>query len=72
MATDTILRAGELKDVLLKEIEAADLSAAEAGDVGTVLEVKDGVARVYGLPQAMAGEMLEFTVSETGEVVTGH
>ena len=71
MATDTILRAGELKDVLLKEIEAADLSAAEAGDVGTVLEVKDGVARIYGLPRAMAGEMLEFSAGETGETVTG-
>ena len=71
MATDTILRAGELKDVLLKEIEAADLTAAEAGDVGTVLEVKDGVARIYGLPRAMAGEMLEFTAGGTGETVTG-
>ncbi|HSE28753.1 MAG TPA: F0F1 ATP synthase subunit alpha, partial [Gemmatimonadales bacterium] len=71
MATDTILRAGELKDVLLREIEAADLTAAEAGDVGTVLEVKDGVARIYGLPRALAGEMLEFTASETGETIIG-
>ena len=61
MATDTILRAGELKDVLLREIEAADLGAAEAGDVGTVLEVRDGVARIYGLPKALAGEIQNFT-----------
>jgi F-type H+-transporting ATPase subunit alpha len=33
--------------------------------------VKDGTARVYGLSSAMAGEMLEFSVSETGETVIG-
>ena len=36
-----------------------------------MLEVKDGIARIYGLTSAMAGEMLEFTVSETGEKITG-
>ncbi|MCZ6918079.1 MAG: F0F1 ATP synthase subunit alpha [Gemmatimonadetes bacterium] len=71
MSNETTLRPGELKDVLLKEIEAADLSALDVQEVGTVLEVKDGVARVYGLLSAMAGEMLEFTSSETGETVTG-
>ncbi len=71
MATETTLRPGELKDVLLKEIAAADLPALDVQEVGTVLEVKDGTARVYGLASAMAGEMLEFTVSETGEVISG-
>ena len=71
MATDSILRPGELKDVLLKEIEAADLKPLDTQEVGTVLEVKDGIARVYGLGSAMAGEMLEFNASETGETVTG-
>ena len=71
MATDSILRPGELKDVLLKEIEAADLSPLDTQEVGTVLEVKDGIARVYGLGSAMAGEMLEFNASETGETITG-
>ncbi len=71
MSNETTLRPGELKDVLLKEIEAADLSALDVQEVGTVLEVKDGVARVYGLMSAMAGEMLEITSSETGEVVVG-
>jgi F-type H+-transporting ATPase subunit alpha len=71
MATDSILRPGELKDVLLREIEAADLKALDTQEVGTVLEVKDGTARVYGLLSAMAGEMLEFTASETGETITG-
>ena len=71
MATDSVLRPGELKDVLLKEIEAADLADLDTQEVGSVLEVKDGTARVYGLMSAMSGEMLEFIVSETGESVTG-
>jgi F-type H+-transporting ATPase subunit alpha len=71
MATDSILRPGEIKDILLKEIEAADLAAIDTAEVGTTLEVRDGVARVYGLKSAVAGEMLEFTSAETGEVVTG-
>ncbi|MCL4866771.1 MAG: F0F1 ATP synthase subunit alpha, partial [Gemmatimonadales bacterium] len=68
MATDSILRPGELKDVLLKEIESANLGSVESAEVGTTLEVRDGVARVYGLSSAVAGEMLEFTSSESGEV----
>ncbi|MGH7537654.1 MAG: F0F1 ATP synthase subunit alpha [Gemmatimonadales bacterium] len=71
MATDTILRPGELKAILLKEIEAADLAAIDVREVGTVLEVKDGIARIYGLTSAMAGEMLEFNVARTGEKITG-
>ncbi|HXQ29804.1 MAG TPA: F0F1 ATP synthase subunit alpha [Gemmatimonadales bacterium] len=71
MATDTTLRPGELKDILLKEIQAADLAELDVREVGTVLEVKDGIARVYGLTQVMAGEMLEFVSSETGERITG-
>jgi F-type H+-transporting ATPase subunit alpha len=71
MATDSILRPGELKDILLKEIQAADLDAIDVREVGTVLEVKDGIARIYGLTSAMAGEMLEFNVSRTGEKITG-
>ena len=71
MPSDSMLRPGELKDVLLKEIEAADLDALDVQEVGTILEVKDGTARVYGLRSAMAGEMLEFTSSGTGETVSG-
>jgi F-type H+-transporting ATPase subunit alpha len=71
MATDSILRPGELKDILLKEIQAADLADIDVREVGTVLEVKDGIARIYGLTSAMAGEMLEFTASESGEKITG-
>src|SRR2546426_7807054 len=71
MATDSVLRPGELKDILLKEIQAADLAEIDVREVGTVLEVKDGIARIYGLTSALAGEMLEVTSSETGEKVIG-
>ena len=70
MASQTSLRPGEIKDILLREIEAADLHSLDVEEVGTVLEVKDGVARIYGLQKAMAGEMLEVTSSETGEKIT--
>ncbi|HEY4321016.1 MAG TPA: F0F1 ATP synthase subunit alpha [Gemmatimonadales bacterium] len=71
MATDSMLRPGELKEILLKEIEAANLGSMDVNDVGTVLEVKDGIALIYGLRSAISGEMLEFTARETGEVITG-
>src|SRR5436189_927820 len=70
MASETILRPGEIKDILLKEIEAADLHQLDVEDVGSVIEAKDGIARIYGLQKAMAGEMLEITVTETGEKIT--
>ncbi len=70
MATDTTLRPGEIKGILLREIEAADLAELDIQEVGTVLEVRDGIARIYGLEKAMAGEMLEITSSETGDVIT--
>jgi F-type H+/Na+-transporting ATPase subunit alpha len=71
MATDTTLRPGEIKDILLREIDAADLKELDVEEVGTVLEVKDGIARIYGLKKAMAGEMLEITSSETNNKITG-
>ena len=53
MTTDSILRPGELKDILLREIAAADLTTADVSEVGTVLEVRDGIARIYGLKSAV-------------------
>ncbi len=69
MSNESQLRASEIKGVLLSEIEhyEEDLQAEE---IGEVLEVKDGVARIYGLTKAMASEMLEITSSETGDSVT--
>src|SRR5918999_5840947 len=69
MASETSLRPAEIKDILLREIESADLHELDVDEVGTVLEVRDGIARIYGLTKAMAGEMLEITSSETGNKV---
>src|SRR3954469_9684881 len=71
MATESILRPGELKEILLREIASADLATDNTSEVGTVLEVRDGVARIYGLKAAIASEMLEFTAQDTGETVAG-
>jgi F-type H+-transporting ATPase subunit alpha len=69
MANDSQLRASEIKDVLLAEIERYD-EELRAEEIGEVLEVKDGIARIYGLTKAMASEMLEIVSSATGETVT--
>ncbi|HEX6746576.1 MAG TPA: F0F1 ATP synthase subunit alpha [Longimicrobium sp.] len=69
MAADTQLRASEIKNVLLGEIERYD-EALGAEQIGEVLEVKDGIARIYGLLGTMASEMLEITPSDGGAVVT--
>jgi F-type H+/Na+-transporting ATPase subunit alpha len=69
MANDSQLRASEIKDVLLNEIERYE-EDLQAEEIGEVLEVKDGITRIYGLTKAMASEMLEITSSETGEAVT--
>src|SRR5688572_6327906 len=67
-STEAQLRASEIKNVLLKEIEQYK-EELQVEEVGSVLEVKDGVARIYGLQHAMASEMLELTSSETGETM---
>jgi len=69
MANESQLRPSEIKDVLLSEIENYE-EELHAEEVGEVLEVKDGVARIYGLTKAMASEMLEITSTETGEPET--
>src|SRR5262245_18563240 len=70
MANESQLRASEIKDVLLSQIEKYE-EELHAEETGEVLEVKDGVARIYGLTKSMASEMLEITSSESGETVTG-
>ena len=53
------LRPEEISSVIKQQIERYQ-SAVEVVDVGTVLQVGDGIARVYGLDKAMSGELLEF------------
>ena len=49
----------EIASVIQKEIEQFG-SQVDVREVGTVLEVGDGIARVYGLSGVMSGEMVEF------------
>ncbi len=59
----------EITSVIKQEV--ANFGAElEVSSVGSVVEVGDGIARVYGLSNAMAGEMLEFHTDE-GEPVLG-
>jgi F-type H+-transporting ATPase subunit alpha len=67
--SDSQLRASEMKGVLLSAIDNYH-DALQTEEVGQVLEVKDGIARIYGLAHAMASEMLEVTPSDGGEPVT--
>ncbi|HAC92112.1 MAG TPA: F0F1 ATP synthase subunit alpha [Planctomycetaceae bacterium] len=49
----------EIASVIQKEIETFE-SSMDVREVGTVLEVSDGIARVYGLSGVMSGEMVQF------------
>ncbi|MBP7584438.1 MAG: F0F1 ATP synthase subunit alpha, partial [Spirochaetes bacterium] len=53
------IKTEEIKSIIKKEITGykAELDVSE---VGTVIQVGDGIAMIYGLANAMAGEMLEF------------
>ncbi|MEI6848299.1 MAG: F0F1 ATP synthase subunit alpha [Chlorobiaceae bacterium] len=55
----TTVRPDEVSSILRKQLAGFE-SEAEVYDVGTVLQVGDGIARVYGLSRAAAGELLEF------------
>ena len=53
------IKAAEISDILKKQI--ADFGAsADVAEIGQVLSIGDGVARVYGLDNVQAGEMVEF------------
>ena len=53
------IRPSEISDVLLAQLRDIDMGL-HFEEVGTVLQVSDGVARIYGLLNAEAGELLEF------------
>ncbi|SUE63043.1 F0F1 ATP synthase subunit alpha [Roseomonas gilardii] len=53
------IRPAEISEILKKQIAGFD-SEANVSEVGTVLTIGDGIARVYGLQNVMAGELVEF------------
>lgn len=66
------VRPDEVSAILRKQLSGFD-NEADVYDVGTVLEVGDGIARVYGLSKVQAGELVELPDSkdENGNAVTG-
>ena len=62
------IRAEEISQIIRKEIDGFDQKVA-VSETGTVLEAGDGIARVYGLEAAMAGELLDFGHNIVGLVL---
>ena len=59
------IRAEEISNIIQQQVENFDKKATKS-EVGTVLQVGDGIARVYGLDNVQAGELVEFPGSITG------
>jgi F-type H+/Na+-transporting ATPase subunit alpha len=59
------IRPDEISNIIRQQIEQYD-QEVKTSNVGTVLQVGDGIARIYGLQQAMAGELLEFEDGTVG------
>ena len=59
------IRPDEISNIIRQQIESYD-QEVRIDNVGTVLQIGDGIARVYGLDQVMAGELLEFEDSTIG------
>lgn len=59
------IRPDEISNIIRQQIEQYDQDV-KVSNVGTVLQVGDGIARVYGLEQVMAGELVEFVDGTVG------
>ena len=59
------IRPDEISNIIRQQIESYD-QEVQIDNIGTVLQIGDGIARVYGLEQVMAGELLEFEDSTIG------
>ena len=59
------IRPDEISSIIRQQIEQYDQDV-KVSNVGTVLQVGDGIARIYGLDKVMSGELLEFTDGTVG------
>jgi F-type H+/Na+-transporting ATPase subunit alpha len=59
------IRPDEISSIIQQQIEQYD-QGVKTSNVGTVLQVGDGIARIYGLDNAMSGELLEFEDGTVG------
>src|SRR5947207_15373095 len=60
------IKPDEITNILKSRIEGLETGKAELTEVGTVLSVADGIARVHGLENCMSFEMLDFPHGVTG------
>ena len=60
------IKPDEITSILKSRIEGLDAGSAELTEVGTILSVSDGIARIHGLENCMSFEMLEFPHGVTG------
>ena len=61
-------RPEEVSSIIQAELQKSDVKL-EMESVGTILQVGDGIARIWGLEDAMAGELLEFPGGVVGLVL---
>ena len=59
------IRPDEISNIIRQQIESYD-QEVQIDNIGSVLQIGDGIARVYGLEQVMAGELLEFEDNTIG------
>lgn len=62
------IEATEISEIIKQQIADYD-STVDRVEIGTVIQASDGIARVYGLDNAMAGELLDFPHGVTGMVL---
>src|ERR687891_415735 len=63
-----MIKAGEISEIIKRQLAGYE-AEVDLQEVGRVIEVGDGIARVYGLEKAMAGELLQFPHDVVGMVL---
>src|SRR5260370_17531055 len=65
------IRADEITSILRQEIENY-ASAIDVSEVGSVISVGDGIARIHGLEKVMSGELIQFPHDVPGTATDSH
>src|SRR6185503_3030713 len=63
-----MIKAGEISEIIKGQLAGFE-AEVDLQEIGRVIEVGDGISRVYGLDKAMAGELLQFPGDVVGMVL---
>ena len=63
-----MIKAGEISEIIKRQLAGYE-AEVDLQEIGRVIEVGDGIARVYGLEKAMSGELLQFPGDVVGMVL---